>query len=241
MPDRKDIVLAAIIQTYIKHAKPVGSAHLLEEFNLGVSPATVRNDMMWLEKHGMISQPFTSAGRVPTDVGLRKYVDEMMNDVQVRIPKDMLVKLQEISEMRVRVKEEHIQVKLKEAVSVLADITQNVSFATLPWVGDAYYLGLANILMKPEFHDSVKVSTVVQFLEDREHFIDFLEDVAVDEDIRVFIGRENILEAIQSCSLIAVRYEFNPEMQGVMGILGPTRMNYSRNIAALQAVIEDLI
>jgi heat-inducible transcriptional repressor len=75
--DRKLEVLRAIVEDYVATEEPVGSKSLVERHHLGVSPATVRNDMAALEDEGFITQPHTSAGRVPTDKGYRLFVDRL--------------------------------------------------------------------------------------------------------------------------------------------------------------------
>ena len=75
--DRKLDVLRAIVEDYVSTEEPVGSKALVERHNLGVSPATIRNDMAALEDEGYIAQPHTSAGRIPTDKGYRLFVDRL--------------------------------------------------------------------------------------------------------------------------------------------------------------------
>src|ERR1700709_890577 len=75
--DRRLAVLRAIVEDYVATEEPVGSKALVERHGLGVSPATVRNDMAALEDEGYITQPHTSAGRVPTDKGYRLFVDRL--------------------------------------------------------------------------------------------------------------------------------------------------------------------
>ena len=77
MDDRKLQVLRAIVTDYVSSQEPVGSKALVDRHNLGVSPATVRNDMAALEEEGYITQPHTSAGRIPTDKGYRLFVDRL--------------------------------------------------------------------------------------------------------------------------------------------------------------------
>ncbi|MDX6211380.1 MAG: heat-inducible transcriptional repressor, partial [Frankiales bacterium] len=77
LDDRKLEVLRAIVEDYVSTQEPVGSKALVERHNLGVSPATIRNDMAALEEEGYIAQPHTSAGRVPTDKGYRLFVDRL--------------------------------------------------------------------------------------------------------------------------------------------------------------------
>lgn len=78
LSERRQRVLRALIEDYIEYALPVGSRTLTERHRLGVSPATVRNDLSALEDAGFIQQPHTSAGRVPTDAGYRSFVDELL-------------------------------------------------------------------------------------------------------------------------------------------------------------------
>ena len=77
LEDRKLDVLRAIVEDYVVTEEPVGSKALVERHNLGVSPATIRNDMAVLEDEGYIAQPHTSAGRIPTDKGYRLFVDRL--------------------------------------------------------------------------------------------------------------------------------------------------------------------
>ncbi|NMD47137.1 MAG: heat-inducible transcriptional repressor HrcA, partial [Propionibacterium sp.] len=77
LDDRKLAILRAIVTDYVSSQEPVGSRVLVERHNLGVSPATVRNDMAVLEEEGYITQPHTSAGRIPTDKGYRLFVDRL--------------------------------------------------------------------------------------------------------------------------------------------------------------------
>ena len=76
--DRRLDVLRAIVEDYVATKEPVGSRALVERHSLGVSPATIRNDMAALEEGGYIAQPHTSAGRVPTDMGYRYFVENLM-------------------------------------------------------------------------------------------------------------------------------------------------------------------
>src|SRR5687768_18078216 len=75
--DRRLDVLRAIVEDYVATQEPVGSKALVDRHNLGVSPATIRNDMAVLEEEGYIAQPHTSAGRIPTDKGYRLFVDRL--------------------------------------------------------------------------------------------------------------------------------------------------------------------
>lgn len=108
MNERKKKILVAIIQDYIQTAEPVGSRTISRKYNLGVSPATIRNEMADLEDLGLIEQPHTSAGRIPSDLGYRYYVDYLMEPEQLTPSQEELIlrsyenKSQEIGKILVK-------------------------------------------------------------------------------------------------------------------------------------------
>jgi heat-inducible transcriptional repressor len=165
-------------------------------------------------------------------LGFRVFVDELMDTV----PEVRDLKKQAIAQIHHRQYED----RLYNAVSLLARVCDNVSFAVLPGKKKTYYLGLANILKKPEFIDSAHAYTVIKILEDAHHFVDLLDKLHIDDKVRVFIGRENIIPEIKSCSMIATKYHIDGYGSGVLGILGPMRMNYAYNIGALEYVRDSL-
>jgi heat-inducible transcriptional repressor len=105
MDERKQKILKAIVQDYIATAEPVGSRTISKKFELGVSPATIRNEMADLEELGLIEQPHTSAGRVPSDLGYRYYVDCLMDPLTLgeeekkHINQEIAKRLDEVQEV----------------------------------------------------------------------------------------------------------------------------------------------
>ena len=83
LDDRKKLILRAIVEDYIKNAEPVGSRSLSKTTGLNLSPATIRNEMGDLEDMGLLAQPHTSAGRIPTGLGFRYYVDSLMKQYEM--------------------------------------------------------------------------------------------------------------------------------------------------------------
>jgi transcriptional regulator of heat shock response len=229
--DRKHDVLKAIIKHFINTAEPVGSQTIIVSYKFNVSPATIRNDMAQLEEEGLIYQPHTSAGRVPTDLGYRLFLDEMANYEEAR--KKAVTILQQVRNEYVVQK---VKEKIYDAVELMARSTENVSFATLPDNPHTFYLGLANVLRQPEFlTDSVRASQVVELLERHDRFVNLLKSLDIDNTVKAFIGKENVLEQIQSCGLIVTGYEVDG-FKGFMGILGPTRMDYVFNTVIIEEV-----
>lgn len=229
--DRKQEVLKAIIQHFINSGEPVGSQTIIVSYKFAVSPATIRNDMASLEREGLIYQPHTSAGRVPTDLGYRLYVNEMADMNSARIEA-----LQVLKQLRRDYALEKVKEKIYDAVSLLSRATDNVSFATLPDNQRTFYLGMANVLRQPEFlTDTVRASQVIEVLEKHDHFVNILKELNINNEVSIFIGKENMLEQIHSCSLIVTKYNLEG-YEGYVGILGPTRMNYPFNQALLEEV-----
>lgn len=229
--DRKKKVLEAIINHFIETAEPVGSNTILVSYQFHVSPATIRNDMMTLEEEGYIYQPHTSAGRIPTDKGYRLFVDEMADYKTARQEA-----LQSLLSIREKYRTDKVRERLYDAVSLIARATNSVSFATTPNNPHAFFLGMSNVLRQPEFsQNSVQASEVIEVLERGDHFINTLKGLEVNDNIRTFIGEENILPQIQSCSIIVTRYE-DDGFTGYLGILGPKRMSYAYNIVLLEEI-----
>jgi len=85
LDERKGAILRAVVEEYVETAEPVGSQRVAGSRKLGVSSATVRNDMTVLEREGYITQPYTSAGRIPTDLGYRYFVDHFTSEGALRI------------------------------------------------------------------------------------------------------------------------------------------------------------
>ena len=234
MDIRQQKILEAIIESFIESAMPVGSKTIFESYDFNVSPATIRNEMMALEKEGYIAQPHTSAGRIPTSRGYRLLVDQIRSDnlFMNRVRDDMQ-----------RAKREYYLRKTKEklydVVSILASVTDNISFITLPDKDHMFYIGISNLLKKPEFIlQPEKATRVIEILEN--DLYNILSEMNITDEGAVYIGEENLLPEFQSCSLLAVPYHYQG-FNGVMGILGSTRMDYRYNLSALKNATQLLL
>lgn len=228
---RKQKVLGAIIQHFINTAEPVGSKTVLIKYHLSVSPATIRNDMAFLENEGFIYQPHTSSGRVPTTKGYRLYVEELADYAKA----EKLAK-EHIQHVQKDFQRKKAEEKVYEAVQLLANAIPHISFASIPENDRTFYLGVSNMLKQPEFLQSPMIaSQVLEVLEAGTHFLKTLDQLDIEETPRIFIGKENILPQIESCSLIVTRYHFE-NFHGYLGILGPTRMPYAYHVALLKEI-----
>ncbi|MCR4595104.1 MAG: heat-inducible transcriptional repressor HrcA [Clostridiales bacterium] len=127
LSERKEKILAAIVEHFIATGEPVGSKTLLEKSDLNVSSATVRNEMAELAAMGYIEQPHTSAGRVPSQTGYRYYVDNLMNQYDLPIQEKRLI------ESKIRNANGEPQQILEQAGQVLAEITNCATVSTTPY------------------------------------------------------------------------------------------------------------
>src|SRR3989338_9150641 len=230
---RKGKVLTAIIQHLVSTAEPVGSKTVLINYNLSVSPATVRNDMAFLENEGLIFQPHTSSGRVPTSTGYRLYIEQLADTQRA----EKLAK-KNIERLRQNISERRAHQKVYDAVSLLAQAIPNVAFASIPGNTRTCFLGVSQLLKQPEFtENSMQASQVFEVLEEGTEFLATLNALEINDKARIFIGKENLLENIESCSLIVWRYQ-TEDFEGYLGLLGPTLMPYAFNLATLNEVLK---
>ncbi len=141
LDDRKQSILKAVVVDYVRTAEPVGSQSLLARHEFNVKSATIRNEMAELAELGYLCQPHTSAGRIPSDMGYRFYVDRLMD--YVGIPAIQARQLR--TRLLPRVSE--IDMIIEQTCRILADLSQYATIATLPLVKDAVisHINLSNI------------------------------------------------------------------------------------------------
>ena len=214
MTERQQKILNAIIEQYAEVASPVGSNLLAKVFN--VSPATIRSEMFELEMEGYITQPHTSAGRIPTDKGYRYYVNSFSGENNLtnesRAEKAIITRVTQSGSP---------ERAIKNAVDTLVELTHNLGIAT---IGNQLYMaGLSNLFGQPEFINSDQVMQVARLLDNLEPWI---KEAAPNEPLSVYIGEENPIGRTAGCSLIISRFRSSYSDKSYIGMLGPTRQSY---------------
>ncbi len=213
MTDRQQQILAAIIEQYAEVAVPVGSVMLAKLF--GVSSATIRAEMSRLEDMGLIAQPHTSAGRIPTDKGYRSYVNQLHSDDAPRHERPTKVLDARVAQAG------RADLAIRSAVDMLVELTHNVGLAT---IGDQLYLsGFARLFTQPEFASSGPIQEVARLLDNLEPW---LREATPNEPLNVYIGSENPIGKSSGCSLIISRFHSRYSDFSYIGVLGPTRQSY---------------
>ena len=220
--ERQKKILCQIIEEYAETASPVGSVTLAKLF--GVSPATIRAEMARLEVLGLIAQPHTSAGRVPTDAGYRFYVNNMdgVDDDRGEVERRSLERGAHALEVRVN-SQSRADTAIRGAVDVLVELTGTLGLAT---IGSQLYLsGISRLFTQPEFGDTRRVQAVAKLLDNLEPW---LREAAPGEALNIFIGHENPIGKNSEVSLIISKFRSPFSDRSYIGVLGPTRQNYSK-------------
>ena len=230
LTERQELILNQIIEEYAETAAPVGSMTMAKLF--GVSPATIRAEMARLEAFGLIAQPHTSAGRVPTDAGYRYYVNNLESGEDV----DYVEEVPEVQEERdnrlrrgvhaleVRVSSQsRADAAIRGAVDALVELTGNLGLATIG--GQLYLSGMSKLFTQPEFVDVRRVQSVAKLLDNLEPW---LREAAPGEPLNIFIGQENPIGKNSEVSLIISKFRSQYSDRSYIGVLGPTRQNYAR-------------
>lgn len=225
LSERLGAILRAVVDEYIRTGEPVASKVIVDKYLGGVSPATVRNDMAALEEMGYVHQPHTSAGRVPTEIGYRYYIEHFVK--AERVEKVAL-------ELRDAVNNaENPTAMLRAAARALVHMSGNAAIVSSEDAGPQV-TGLAKLMQQPEFDDMERRMEVAQALDHAEQAIADLLQKVREEEVAVWIGRENPLGAELASVVVRVRLP-NGEI-GMLGLMGPLRMRYGRNIGLLQEV-----
>ena len=331
LSDRKKKILAAIIEDYVETAEPVGSKSIAQNSGLGLSSATIRNEMSELETLGLLEQPHTSAGRVPSPKGYRIYVNEIMRRYRLTIDEaetinrqltqrmaelgsliadvgrvasrltnypawvlaspsavtvsrfdficvdaNTIIIVAMLSNNSVKNKLVHLIVAVGPEIMVRLSAVFNSHFVGIPkdaitiglissaeravgdeaglvsvaasfaieilseaGGGEAYITGASNLLRHPEFRDPDKALRLINYLSDE----DALTRLPAPDNwggVKMLIGPENVAEELRDSSVIIASYNIGENMQGMVGVVGPTRMDYSRIAARLRYLARGL-
>src|SRR5437588_441248 len=202
------------------------------------SSATIRNELATLSEIGYLIQPHTSAGRVPSDLGYRYYVDFLMEEEAV--PAAVRRQLEPFFAALPATLEGVLEI----AATALAVVTDAVSLVTAPGALGArvkhldlvslepvqaplvLHDGVRNLLHQPEFGDVDLLRHVIEVVEEQRMLAALIAQVDRDSGVQIMIGRENNLAELSRCSLVLTTYRAGPERRGTIGILGSTRMPY---------------
>ena len=196
---REKRILVAIIKDHIETARPVGSEHIARRLKL--SSATIRNVMFELERKGYVSQPHTSAGRIPTDLGYRAYVDSMRSVKGVH-EDDIFLRVRQYV-MKKRFFDEIIEATSR----AISNITQYTGIALSP-SQKLYFRGMHHMLEHPEFSELGTARDFLRAIEERQELAQCMHQDLETRKTTVRIGRENVCNEMRTCTMITSAYTY---------------------------------
>ncbi len=222
--ERKSALLSAIIKEHISTGQTVASKTLVDKHGFSLSPATIRNEMSDLEELGYIYQPHTSAGRIPTEKGWKFYIEHFLKNVELTKQKkntlDAILKEHDLS----------YEGMVKNVAKQMAELSRETIFVGFS-PDDFYYTGLSNLFAHQEFQ---KIDLMCHMTEVVDHLDEVMKKIFdnVSNDIKIMVGSENPFG--RECGSIMISYSFGDKGKGLLGILGPMRMDYDNNVALIK-------
>ena len=220
LTQRQVDILKTIIQEYTETGGPVGSEILEKKYKLGVSPATIRNEMVNLAAKGYLKKTHFSSGRVPSTKGFRFYIQHLMKEKDLSTIDEVAYK-NSIWDDR-----DQIHRLLSHATRVLAQRT-NLLAITATEAGDVYYAGMANLFAKDEFLNIALSKYLLELLDETPYWESILKQFyKLEQDVMCMLGEEDFRNVLmEPCA--SVFGEFNGEkIKGFIGVVGPNRMHY---------------
>lgn len=224
---RQAKILAAIVKENCDTGVPVASKDLVDKDYFDLSGASIRNEMQVLEKLGYIQQPHTSAGRVPTDMGFRYFVSELMERVKLSMKEQDHLR-------REVVKLQAVNAEIgRRLAKLLADTSEQASFTLLP--GQSSAMGMANILDNPSLppEDAKEIARFFDNID--EHAEQMIQDYA-DGSPKAVIGKEIQLSENSDYSMIVSGLSLPSGKKGVIGLIGPKNMKYEKNMGLMEYI-----
>ncbi len=233
LTERQKNILEIVITEYINHASPISSKFIENEYDLGVSPATIRAELFALIEKGYLYQPHTSSGRVPTDKGYRFLVDSLSEKEVARLEYKM------IKEVRKMQKEVENKIRfMHEFTRFLAETSSSLTVSYFPREHILLKEGWSKVLQDPEFDDVDKVHRFTAMVND---FEDNIDDIFSNNNdcVRVYIGGETPFSENKDFSIMMSSYPVKRK-KAYFAIMGPKRMAYDKNIQLLESIIKTL-
>jgi transcriptional regulator of heat shock response len=230
---RQELILKLVVDAYLTTGKPVASKPIAEEEQVEWGPSTVRAELAALEAAGFLTHPHTSAGRVPTEVGYRYYVDRLMEAGMPSV--EMKVEL-ELSRLRREIDE-----AMRETTAALAQVTDLMALVTAPPLGETLYVhGVSRLLSEEHLAELPQVDEMMGALERRAGVLGMLRSALDERSVFLWIGGENPQPELRSVSVVGANYGLAHRNLGSVGVVGPIRMDYATAIASVRGAAHQL-
>lgn len=224
---RQEEILRAVIKEFMDSADEVGSLSLLEKYDLGVSSATIRNEMAKLMDLGLLEKTHISSGRYPTDQALRLYVRDVLGSCSL----NPLISV----EIRQGIFRERFSrgAVLNSILKIVSEETEAVSFIMIDSM--SRYWGISQLFKYEELRDWEKLQRIVNILEDVS-FLDTMMEKYSSSGVSLVIGEESGIKDLEECSIAFTRLPFWDTDSAHIGVIGSKRMDYAKVVPALREV-----
>jgi heat-inducible transcriptional repressor len=241
---RQTQILKAIVDEYIATASAVGSEALDKKYNLGVSPATIRNEMVALTKSDYLKQLHTSAGRVPTPTAMKFYIDQLMEEKQMSLVDEVKAK-EEVWDSR-----GDIDQLMDEATRALATRTRSLVVAALrdsSAEGNKkdrfWHAGHSYVFQNPEFADVIACRNLFSIFEEFDKLDRLFFGMShTASPLEVLFGEELGWPELEPAGIVATHFTVRGR-PGALGVIGPARVDYASVIPTLRyfgSLIEEI-
>jgi heat-inducible transcriptional repressor len=237
LTSRQTQILKTIIDEYIATAEPVGSEALDKKYNLGVSPATIRNEMVALTKSGYLRQPHTSSGRIPSPLAMKFYINQLMEEKKMSLVDEVKAK-EEVWDSR-----DDIDELMDEATHALASRTRSLAVAAVKDKKDRFWqAGHSYIFNNPEFAEMAACQSLFSVFEEMDKLDRLFFGLGSTSPLEVLFGEELGIPELAPTGIISTHFMIKGK-PGALGVIGPARADYSTVIPILRYfgnLIEDV-
>lgn len=218
LSERQQQLLKSIIELYVKTGEPVSSEVIEKNYHLGVSPATIRNEMVKLTESGFLKQPHTSAGRVPTALGFRLYIKDLMQEKSVPVVDEVTIR-QQLLDSRTEYNK-MVQVATRALARKCGTLALTING------NEVYYAGAANMLDIPEFFDIDVTRFVLSLFDEFSVLQQIIDKAQGTESLHIIFGEETGYEHLLPTSFAFLNFQTPYQTPGVIGVIGPDRLNF---------------
>lgn len=229
LTSRQTQILKTIVDEYIATAEPVGSEAMDKKYNLGVSPATIRNEMVALTRAGYLKQPHASAGRIPTPVAIKFYINQLMEEKQMSLVDEVKAK-EEVWDSR-----DDVDELMDEATHALATRTRSLAVAAIKDKKDRFWqAGQSYLFNNPEFAEMSACQSLFSIFDEFDKMDRlFFGMTQSTSPLEILFGEELGWPELAPAGVIATHFTVKGK-PGALGVIGPARSNYGTVIPILR-------
>ncbi|HWA52231.1 MAG TPA: hypothetical protein VG895_04205 [Patescibacteria group bacterium] len=236
LTSRQTQILKSIIEEFIATATPVGSNALEKKYNLGISPATIRAEMVNLTAMKYLKQPHTSSGRIPTPMAMKFYINQLMEEKQLGVVDEVQAKEQVASA------KDDFDKLMSNATQALANKTHSLAVAATD-EGDVWRAGMKNVFDNPEFETLEVCQRIFSMIEEANlvHEL-FFERLTGMSPVEILFGQELSWPMLSDLGVVATRFDINGR-HGAIGVIGPFRQapNMIPSVRYFRTLLEELL